>query len=160
MSEELFSPAWVAAWREEILASERYRQGALRWRWPLLLVLRAAQTVGGAGAERAVFLDPSGGECRQARAGSEEEKAEFVLAGDAAAWRDVLGGQLDPVTSVLRGKLHLKKGHLVELATRIRAARALFETARRLTGGKGSGAARERAVWLTPRELMRPASRI
>lgn len=134
MWEEIFSPRWVAHWREQIRASELHRQGALRWSWSLLLVLQDGPAQE-APADRGVYLDPLHDVLSAVGASWAEEaaRAQFVLAGDAEAWREVVAGRLDPVVGVLHGRLELKKGGLLDLAMRTRAIRALLASA----GGSG-----------------------
>ncbi len=146
MSHEIFSREWAIAWHDEILASERYRQGALCWRFPLLLVLRETA---GDGALRAVFLDPGRAECRAIRGRLEEaaERAEFVLSAEATVWQQVMTGRVDPLIGLLAGKLTLEKGRLVDFGSRSRAARALLATAGRVSGAQPGLGALTRASW-------------
>jgi putative sterol carrier protein len=128
-----FSREWLDAWAAEIRASAEYREASRRWEWPLLFVLRADPDHGGP-ADRHVFLDLHGGECREARPGTADDvaRAGFVLSADASTWNEVLRGGLDPVAGVMRGKLRLEKGSLTTLAMHTGAARALVGTAARV----------------------------
>ena len=133
MDHEVFGRSWTAAWAEEIRASDAYRKAARRWKWPLLLVLRA-DPVRGLTSDRRVYLDLLAGSCREARPGSAEDaaRADFVLSGDLATWTEILHGTLDPFAAIVRRRLTLEKGSMATLAMHSAAAKALVRTAARV----------------------------
>jgi len=130
MTHEVFGRSWTAAWAEEIRASDAYRTAARRWKWTLLLVLRA-DPVRGLPEDRRVYLDLHGGSCREARPGSAEDaaRADFVLSGDLGTWTEILDGTLDPFAAIVRRRLMLEKGSMATLAMHSAAAKALVRTA-------------------------------
>lgn len=125
-----FSQEWVDSWAAAIRASDEYRNAARRWEWPLALVLRA-DPAAAAPLDRHVYLDLWRGECREARAGAEEDlaRASFILGANERTWRDVLEGKLDPVAGIMLGKVKLEKGSIMTLAMHTGAAKALVATA-------------------------------
>jgi ribonucleoside-diphosphate reductase beta chain len=144
MTRDIFGPDWIDAWAEEIRASEAYRKAARRWRWPLLLVLRADREHGVA-EDRRVYLDLGEGQCREARPGSADDvaRAEFVLSADLSTWAAVLDGALDPLAGIVRRKLSLEKGSMATLAMHSAAAKALVATAARVETSFAGSPARD-----------------
>jgi putative sterol carrier protein len=133
MPHAAFSQEWVDEWAAEIRGSEEYREAARRWEWPLLFVLRA-DPARGLPVDRHVFLDLRGGDCREARPGTADDtaRADFVLSADASTWKEILGGGLDPIAGLMRGRVRLEKGSMTTLAMHTGAARALVGTAARV----------------------------
>jgi len=133
MSTELFSGDWATAWATEINASEAYRVAALKWESGFVLVMQPDPEVGVC-EPRAVFVDLAGGACRAARAATEEdlERAPYVLRASPAVWRQVLGGDLEPVGAMMLGLMDLSRGSLVDLTPWVGAARELLSAACRV----------------------------
>jgi putative sterol carrier protein len=133
MGSELFSEDWATAWAKEINASESYRVAALKWESGFVLVMQPDPEVG-VREPRAVFVDLSQGECRAARVatGEDLERAPYVLRASPAVWRQVLGGDLEPVGAVMMGLMDLSRGSLVGLAPWVGAAKELLSAACRV----------------------------
>lgn len=93
-----------------------------------MLVMRSDPADGG-GEERRVFLDLWHGECREARAATEqdEEAARYVLSGAAGDWVKILTGKLPPLMAIITGRLQLTKGSIVALLPYAHAAKELVE---------------------------------
>ncbi len=130
MAYPVFSPEWIDKWAPEINASEEYRKAARWWEWPLVLVLRADPALG-IPEDRRVYLDLFHGECRKARPGTVEERAQtkFVLSADVRAWKEIFQGKVGPIAAIVLGKIKLERGSYVTLALNTPAATALVGTA-------------------------------
>ena len=133
MGAELFSDEWAALWGREINASDAFRVAGLKWESGFVLVMQPDPALG-VGEPRAVFVDLAAGECRAARAATTEdlEAAPYVLRAAPAVWREVLGGDLEPVGAVMTGLLDLAKGNLLGLAPHVGAAKELLSAACRV----------------------------
>ena len=76
----------------------------------------------------------SGGGCRAGRTATDEDftQAPYVLKASPAVWRQVLGGDLEPVGAVMTGLLDLSRGSLIGLAPWVGAAKELLSAACRV----------------------------
>lgn len=63
-------------------------------------------------------------------AGPPAPGADYVLAAPEGVWKAVLAGQMDPVAAVLTGKLQVKQGSVMSLASRVPALRRLMQLAK------------------------------
>jgi len=129
----LFTDAWAAAWAAEINASAAYRAAGARWESAFVLVMEADPALG-VPAQRSVYVDLAQGECRAGRAAAADdlERAAYVLRAPAAVWKQVLGGDLEPVGAVMIGLMELSRGSLISLAPHIPAAKQLLSAAARV----------------------------
>ncbi len=127
MSTEIFTEAWAKACQNQLNRSETYRLSAQEWKWPLVLV----RENGADGKAQRIFLDLWEGTCREARFATENDlqKADFVISASPKNWAQVLGGEVDPMMALMRGKLKLAKGKLFTLARFSGAAKALVAVA-------------------------------
>ena len=130
---QLFSDTWARAVGELLSSSETYQTAARTWEGAIVFQLEAAPNQGIA-EDRAVYLDLWHGECRAARAATPDdlEHAAFIISGDAATWQQVLSGRSDPLTTLMRGKLKLKKGSLATLTRYVGAAKALVHVSQQV----------------------------
>ncbi len=130
---DVFSDAWAAAWAREINGSDAYRVAALHWESAFVLVMRP-DAAAGFREPRAVYVDLADGGCRAGRSATDEDllNAPYVLHASPAVWRQVLGGDLEPVGAVMTGLLDLSKGSLVGLAPWVGAAKELLSAACRV----------------------------
>ncbi len=128
MSHEVFSEDWARTWAEELRSSDAYREAAATWEGSLALVMT------GDGGDKAVFVDLWHGECRGARRAGEEDRdnADFVIAADTETWKQVLGGQIEPIYGVMSAKLKLERGSLATLVPQVKAAKELVAAAARI----------------------------
>lgn len=133
MAAEIFTDDWARAWCEEINASPAYRKAAAEWEGEVVLQL-SANPARGIDRDRAICADLWHGECRAARAATEEDlaAAPFVIRGDPHSWGRVLEGSLDPIMGLMRGKLKLTRGKLTTLARYVLAAKELVAAATRV----------------------------
>jgi len=127
MSAEIFTEAWATDCQIRLNRSEAYRLSAQEWKWPLVLV----RENGASGEAQRIYLDLWEGTCREARLATESDlqKANFVISASPKNWAQVLGGEIDPMMALMRGKLKLTKGKLFSLARFSTAAKALVTVA-------------------------------
>jgi len=129
--DKFFSDQWVQAYCRKLNESESYKKAAATWEGSLAFLLRADPAVG-VEKPMAVILDLWHGSCRKAYIGSEEEAmaADYVVEGDVATWLDVLEGRANPLMTLMRGGLRLKKGSLTALVPYVQAAQELLRVAK------------------------------
>jgi putative sterol carrier protein len=130
---EAFSAAWAAAWREEINRSRGYRRAGARWDDTVAFVMRPDPFPGG-NEERAVLLDLSLGECRDARVagGADLAAASFVIVAEPDTWKRIFSGRLDIVFAIMQKRFTLRRGTFAELMPHSSAANELLAAARKL----------------------------
>lgn len=139
---EIFTDEWSAACRERLNERGRLRAVAASWKSPVALRMKSDPRLG-VDRDRTVYLELEGGECRAARVADERDqaRAEFILSAEAAQWKRMLDGDLDPITAVMLKKLKLERGSLAALLPHTAAARELIAAAREV-GGRFPAAAR------------------
>ena len=120
-----FSSEWVAAYKDAINNNEEYAKSAANWTLgKIALVMKDS--------DQAVLLDLYEGKCQEASSTDTpiaEDEATFVILGDADTWQDVLGGKLQPLMGIMRGKLKLIKGSIAKLMPYAHASVALVKSA-------------------------------
>lgn len=133
MTIEVFTPDWVDAWAAELRASEAYRKAASTWEGSVVLEMTADSTMG-LDEERKVFLDLWHGDCRDARLATEEDHAaaKIVLRATPEEWKRILEGKVEPLLSLMSGKLKLARGQLSDLMPYVEASRQLVVSATRV----------------------------
>lgn len=127
---DVFGAEWAKAWEEKINANAQYRQAAQTWEWPLILTLEKDPSVG-LDEDRSVYLDLWHGECREARAATKEdfEETPYVISGDPYTWKQIFDRKLEPISTIMRGRLKLVKGNMSILSGYVLAAKYLVESA-------------------------------
>jgi putative sterol carrier protein len=127
---EVFTEEWSRRCCERLNQRPAYRQAAAGWTDAVVLSM-AADPAHGIPGDRAVYLDLAHGECRGTRLATAQDlaTAPIVLRADAAAWRSMLEGGLDPVALVVQGRLKLERGSLFVLARYAAAAREMLAAA-------------------------------
>lgn len=140
MAGEIFTGEWARDWCREINDSEAYREAAESWEGGVVLCVQADPSYG-LDEPRAVYVDLWHGECREARAATEEdrEEAPYVIAADPYSWKKVLNGEMDPISGLMRGKMKLERGSVVELARYVTAAKELVRAATRVEAAYPEG---------------------
>jgi putative sterol carrier protein len=123
----VFSHEWAQAYRDAINANTAYRTASAGWQeGAIALVLRGeAHDVG-------VWLDLLKGECLGAESVTLDDahaRAAFVIEADTSTWQEVLGGKLQPLMGIMRGKLRLTKGSMARLLPHTKAANELVACA-------------------------------
>ncbi len=128
MSAAPFTPEWTEAFREAINTSSEYRQSAKEWAWPLALCLYRAPSLGYP-EDIAIQLELERGHCREAKlVRASEANAPFQILGDYDAWKQVVRGNVDPVTAIMGGTLKLE-GSMSTIMLHVKSAKALVECA-------------------------------
>jgi putative sterol carrier protein len=132
---EVFTEAWCDACCARLNTRDAYRTAAADWEGAVVLEM-AADPERGIAEDRAVWLDLDHGVCREARVASDadREAAAYLLRADAATWERLLGGEADPVSAVMMGKLKLTRGNLFTLAKYAPAAREMVAAAGEVGG--------------------------
>jgi len=133
---EVFTEAWASACCEALNRGGAYGVAAAEWEEGACVLSMSADPAHGILEDRAVLVDAHRGHCRGARVASEAdiESATFVFRADAATWKRLLSGDVEPVAAVMQGKLRLTKGSLMTLAKYARAATAMVAAAGEVGG--------------------------
>jgi putative sterol carrier protein len=118
------SDDWMGIYRERINGSADYHEAAADWEGDISFVFEAEPDKR-VPADLWARLDLWHGECRDARMVDADEggEARFVIRAPYSRWKEVLGGDLDPVKGMMQGKLKV----LGDLPTIIRYVRAANE---------------------------------
>jgi putative sterol carrier protein len=133
---EVFTEEWANACCEALNRGGAYSVAAAEWEEGVSVLTMAADPAHGIMEDRAVLLDAHRGHCRGARVASEAdiESASFVFRADAATWKRLLAGEVEPVAAIMGGKLKLTKGSLMTLAKYAKAASAMVAAAGEVGG--------------------------
>ena len=117
---ELFSAAWAAQAELALQNSAGYQKAAATWEGTMVFTLSEPEP-------RSVFFDLWHGQCRLARVATQTdlENAQYIIAANSSTWQEVLGGKLEPIAALLRGKLKLSKGNIAVLVRHVPAAKEL-----------------------------------
>ncbi|MFC7440696.1 SCP2 sterol-binding domain-containing protein [Laceyella putida] len=127
---KVFSEEWVQEWGKKINESEQYFQAAQTWEWPLILIFEKDPSIG-IDEDWSVYLDLWHGECREARVATKEdmENAPYVISADSYTWKQIFDRKLEPVSTIMRGRMKLIKGNMSTLSAYVLAAKYLVESA-------------------------------
>ncbi|PTX64708.1 putative sterol carrier protein [Melghirimyces profundicolus] len=130
MAFEAFTEEWAKEYQKKLNENPQYRQAAQTWEGPIVFMVEKDPAVG-LEEDRWIYLDLWRGECRQARASLREdlESAPTVICGDPPTWKQLFDGQLEPISTLMRGRLKLVKGNMAELTGHVQAAQQLMKTA-------------------------------
>lgn len=122
---ELGTQAWLDAFRDAVNSSERYRETAQGWRWPVGLAFLGAAD---GASTRHVHLDLYEGVCRRAEVVDEDvfATATFRILGPYDRWSQILDGRLEPMKALVLKRLRLE-GDLLTVLRYMPAAKALLE---------------------------------
>ncbi len=128
-----FTQHWADAFRDAVNRDVTYRQAGIGWSTTVGLVLDDGAPVGLIGPV-ALELTLDRGLCNMARIISPDACiAAFVFRGEYAAWMEVMGGAMDPITAVMRGQIRLM-GNVATLMMHARAITALVRCAQSVSG--------------------------
>lgn len=130
MAYDFPSDEWVVKYKEAINTSEAYREAGAKWEaGPITLVVSANPDIG-LDEDYYIWLELYHGECIKAEQVTEDEgsKANFIIRGDYARWKQVVKGELDPVKGMMQGKLKLK-GDLPTIVRFVKASNELVRCA-------------------------------
>ena len=124
---EVFAPAWTERLAEELNADLEYRRAAADWRGVLGLALAAPD-----GGRRTALLDLEAGRCMRTANDPEACPPDYLIEADAATWKRVLAGELEPMWGLMSGKLKLAHGSLAELAPQAASALRIVKCAQKI----------------------------
>ena len=130
------SEAWTEAYRDAVNANEGYQKHGKPWTFgAVAFVVRANPEIGLA-EDVGMIMDVHEGQCRGVTylTGAQTETdaaagAPFVVVGEYARWQDCLEGRLDPIKSMMEGKLKLTRGHLPTMLRFVESSRQLVVSA-------------------------------
>lgn len=133
MSHEIFGAEFAEAFAKEINASTTYRDEARTWKDPMVFVLLADPALE-IEEDMGVYLDLKGGECREARVATEEDRkrTKFVISGTAKVWKDIYDGKVDPVAAFRREMVTVERGSRGILTAYLDASKELLQALRRV----------------------------
>jgi len=132
---KLFSDGWAKAFREVINHSDEYRRAGANWTAGSLVFTMNAAPSHDFPQPASVYLNLHRGECRDAHAldsYTASQQGDFIIAGDYAAWMEVLKGHTSPLVMLTTGRLTLRKGSLLKLLPHTRSATELVNCAKRV----------------------------
>jgi putative sterol carrier protein len=126
----VFSEEWLTEWKKKINENASYRQAAQTWEWPLILIFEKDPSAG-VDEDRAVYLDLWHGECRDARVATKEDiqNSPYVISADPYTWKQIFDRKLEPISTIMRGRMKLIKGNMSTLSAYVLAAKYLVESA-------------------------------
>ena len=127
---EFASQAWFDAFVVEINASDHYREVAADWEGDIAFRI-IAEPDRGVPVDLFGYLDLWHGACRSGKVidATQAEAAAYTIAAPFSRWKDVVGGDLDPIKGMMQGKLRVR-GDLPTIERYVKAANELV----RLTG--------------------------
>jgi putative sterol carrier protein/predicted hydrocarbon binding protein len=104
MTDKFLYPSedWFDAYEKELNGNETFREAARKWEWDVILVI----TSGPHNPEWAVYFDLWHGQCRghQVLDAKDERKAEYVIEAPYAVWKNIVGGQTEPLKAMMTRK--------------------------------------------------------
>lgn len=132
MAVPAFSEEWAKAFKEEVNASDAYRQASKGWQWTVGLVVEAEPDKNFPDA-RGVVMDLFEGEAREVRVGTaaDAQACDFVITAPYSRWKEVANKELDATRGMLQGKLKLK-GDLPTIVRYTKASQELTEATTRV----------------------------
>jgi len=125
-----FSPAWAIAFHEAVNSDSAYREAGKGWTNPVALVVEAGPGIE-AGAAVQVELE-AGTSLSAASLRPDDVTAPFVLSANLETWKEIVGGETDPIMAVARGKVKLARGSLGTLMLHARGAKSLVACAQKI----------------------------
>ncbi|MDQ6771789.1 MAG: SCP2 sterol-binding domain-containing protein [Candidatus Dormibacteraeota bacterium] len=132
MAIEAFSDEWATAFKDEVNASDAYRQAAKGWKWSVGLVVEAEPDKNFPAA-KGIVMDLFDGAARDVKVGSaaDAQACEFVITAPYSRWKQVAMKELDSTRGIMTGKLKLK-GNLPTIVRYTKASQELTEATTRL----------------------------
>jgi putative sterol carrier protein len=127
-----FSDEWAKAFKQEVNASEPYRQASKGWKWTVGLVVEAEPDKNFP-ESKGIVMDLFEGEARDVKVGPAEAAAacDFVITAPYSRWKQVATKELDATRGMLQGKLKLK-GDLPTIVRYTKASQELTECTTRV----------------------------
>ena len=126
------SEEWTQAYKDAVNANEGYKVHGKPWTFGAVAFVIKADPSIGLPEDVGMIMDVHEGACRgtQFVKGMDSvQEAPFVVVADYARWRACLEGKLDPIKSMMEGKLKLTKGHLPTMLRFVESSRQLVVSA-------------------------------
>ena len=114
------SQEWLDALKKALETSQAYKEAAKNWEGDIYFVVEPDASYKN---RHIMYLDLWHGECREARAITDEnEKSpKYSIFGPFSNWRQILDKKVDPVQSMMTGKIKVK-GDMAQIMKMPRAA--------------------------------------
>ena len=129
------SQAWTSAYQEALNSNPAYQEAGKEWTdGPVWMVIEEDQALG-IESDLGMILDVDSGHCRGTQYLKDKSalmESPFVIVGPYAAWKEVIEGKIDPILSMMQGKLKLEKGHLPTIIRFVESSRQLVVSASRV----------------------------
>ena len=121
------SQEWMDELGKLLRESKEYQQAAKDWEGGLALIMEPDDKCS---QEYYAYIDPHHGTVREVcmMSGPDEKQAAYVLCGPYSAWKDVVLGKQDAVSSLMKGKLRLKQGKMAALLKNVKASQITMKT--------------------------------
>jgi len=121
------SQEWLDALRKALETSQTYKEAAKNWEGDIYFVVEPDASYKN---RHIMYLDLWHGECREARAITDEnEKSpKYSIVGPFTNWKQILTKKVDPVQSMMTGKIKVK-GDMAQIMKMPRAAVELVNCA-------------------------------
>ncbi len=123
---------WFRAFVEVINDSKEYARYAATWEGDVLILIQAEPDKG-VPRDVNVLLDLWHGGCRGGGVvdASRAENAEFVVRAPFSRWKQIVLGDLEPITALMQGKLRVR-GDLAKILRYVKATQELARLTRRV----------------------------
>jgi putative sterol carrier protein len=127
------SEEWINELKNQINASEEYRESGAGWEAGDICFVVYADPDRGLNEKHYLRLDLFRGECREAESVPAEvgEGAKFLIGADYDRWQQILTLELDPIRGMMMGRIKVK-GDLSTLMKHTKAATDLLRCAARV----------------------------
>ena len=129
------SEPWALAFKDAINDNPAYQQAGKDWTHGAVALVVKADPALDLAQDMALLLDVDGGRCRSAsygEAGGVTAPAAFVIEGSYGRWRSLIEEGLDPIKTLMQGKLKMTKGHLPTMIRYVESSKQLLASAQRV----------------------------
>jgi len=129
------SEPWAEAFGEAINANPRYAEAGRDWTHGAVALGVKADAALGIEQDMAILLDVHEGKCRSARyleTATARDEAAFVIEGTYDRWRTLIQEGLDPIKTLMQGKLRMTKGHLPTMIRYVESSKAMLASAQQV----------------------------
>lgn len=128
---DYFTKKWIEDWKIKIGQSKDYKHKGRNWNAPVLLKFDPIPDNISSNNYLGFYLNLQYGECHELRYATKEDEeiSDIILTADEHTWIELIQNKKDPTMAIMKGKLTLEKGSLINLSTQRTAAKSLLETA-------------------------------
>jgi putative sterol carrier protein len=134
MSHLFPSPEWANAYKDAINSNDAYKLAGKDWTHGVVAMVVKADAALGINEDTALWLDVHQGRCNDCKLmpASAIDAAPFIIVADYPRWKQVIKREVDPIKSMMQGKLKLTKGHMPTIVKYVHASRELVESTSRV----------------------------